>query len=130
MRWLLVPAILVTMSLVIANAISIGVRERRPEMAVMKVLGYGPGTIMALVLGEALLVGVTCGFLSSFGTWYLINSGGGLKFPIAFFPAFMIPADALWWGPLIGGLTAFAGSILPAWSARTVKVSEVFSKVS
>jgi putative ABC transport system permease protein len=131
MRWLLVPAILVTMSLVIANAISISVRERRTEMAVMKVLGYGPGYLMGLVLGEALLVGAGCGFLSSALTFHLINNVvGGVKFPIAFFPAFTIPPQALWWGPMVGGLTAFAGSLFPAWSARSVKVSEVFSKIS
>ena len=58
LKWLLVPALLATMALVIANAISISVRERRTEMAVLKVLGYGPGRILALVLGEALLVGM------------------------------------------------------------------------
>ena len=131
MRWLLVPAILVTMALVVANAISINVRERRTEMAVLKVLGYGPGQVMGLVLGEAVLVGAGCGFVASAGTYYLINEVvGGVKFPIAFFPAFLIPVAALWWGPMIGGLTALAGSLLPAWSARTVKVSEVFAKIS
>ena len=53
-----------------------------------------------------------------------------IKFPIAFFPAFKIPLDALWWGPMIGGLTALAGSFAPALAARSVKVSEVFSKIS
>ena len=42
MRWLLAPACLVTLSLVIANAISISVRERRMELAVLKVLGFRP----------------------------------------------------------------------------------------
>jgi putative ABC transport system permease protein len=131
MRWLLVPAILVTMALVIANAISISVRERRTEMAVLKVLGYGPDQILFLVLGEAIVIGAGCGLISSFATWHLINNViGGVKFPIAFFPAFKVPAEALWWGPMIGGLTALAGSFLPAWSARNVKVSEVFSKIS
>lgn len=131
MRWLLVPAILVTMSLVIANAISISVRERRTEMAVLKVLGFGPGQILILVLGEALLLGVLAGLASAGTAYLLINSYlGGIKFPIAFFPAFFIPTDALWWGPVLGGLTAFVGSILPAWSARQVKVAEVFSKIS
>lgn len=131
MRWLLVPAILVTMALVIANAISISVRERRTEMAVLKVLGYGPGHILMLVLGEALLIGVGCGFLSAGITYHVINNVfGGVKFPIAFFPSFKIPVDALWWGPMVGGATAFLGSLVPAWSARTVKVSEVFSKIS
>ena len=131
MRWLFVPAILATMSLVIANAISISVRERRTEMAVLKVLGFGPNQLLVLILGEAMLIGIVSGFLSATAALVLINYvAGGLKFPIAFFPAFKIPLAALWWGPLLGGITALVGSILPAWSARSVKVAEVFSKIS
>jgi putative ABC transport system permease protein len=131
MRYLLVPAILVTMALVIANAISISVRERRTEMAVLKVLGFAPWQVMVLILGEALLVGCGSGLLSAGLAFALINLAfGGIKFPIAWFPAFQLAPQALYWGPMIGGLTALAGSLLPAWSARSVKVSEVFSKVS
>jgi putative ABC transport system permease protein len=130
MRWLLVPAILATMTLVIANAISISVRERRTEMAVLKVLGFSPGQIMVLVLGEALFLGVTSGFFSALLAYVAINARGGIKFPIAFFPAFKIPLAALWWGMLIGSGTALIGSIVPAWSARKVKVAEVFSRIS
>lgn len=131
MRWLLCPAILVTLSLVVANAISISVRERRQELAVMKVLGFVPRQILILVLGEALLLGILCGVVSSGGAYYLVNQVfGGIPFPIAFFGAFKISTHALWWGPTIGAATAFLGSVVPAWSARTVKVSEVFSKVA
>lgn len=130
-RWLLVPAILAAMGLVIACAISISVRERRTEMAVLKVLGFSPGQIMVLVLGEATLLGGLCGLASAGGSWFLINKYfGGVKFPIAFFPAFMIPNEAWLWGLAIGIGTALAGSLLPAWSARSVKVSEVFSKIA
>ncbi len=130
MQWLLVPALLATMSLVIANAISISVRERRTEMAVLKVLGFSPNQVMILILGEAIFIGAGSGFISAAMTFLMVNSGGGIKFPIAFFPAFKVPAQAMLWGPCIGGLTALVGSIIPSWSARTVKVSEVFSKVS
>lgn len=131
MRYFLVPAVCGTMALVIANAISISVRERRTEMAVLKVLGFQPGQIMTMVLAEALIVGVGSGFVSAAATYVLINVvAGGLKFPVAFFPAFLVPIDALWWGPAVGGSTAFIGSIVPAWSAMRVKVSEVFSKVA
>ncbi len=131
MRFLLVPTILVTMALVISNAISISVRERRTEMAVLKVLGFSPGQIMMLVLAEALLIGCVSGFGSGLATRLIVNQVfGGIKFPIAFFPAFLIAEEAPWWGLSIGGLTALAGSILPAWGARSVKVSEVFSKIS
>ncbi|MFN4261151.1 MAG: ABC transporter permease [Gemmataceae bacterium] len=131
MRWLLTPAILATMTLVVANAISIGVRERQTEMAVLKVLGYRPGQIMAFVLVEALLIGGGSGFLSGLLTYLLIEVGmGGIPFRLGFFPVINVYIDALWWGLLVGALTALAGSIGPAWSARSVKVSEVFSKIT
>jgi putative ABC transport system permease protein len=131
MKWLLVPAILVIMALVMANAISITVRERRTEMAVMKVLGYRPGQILQLVLGEALLVGALSGFGAAFLTYALINwKFGGIPFRIAFFPVFRIPEMAMLWGLAIGAGTAFLGSVLPAWTARSVKVSEVFARVA
>jgi putative ABC transport system permease protein len=130
MRRLLAPALLATMALVISNAISISVRERRTEMAVLKVLGFRPWMVMALVLGEAILIGSLSGFMATATAFSSINSMGGIPLPIAFFPKFMIPADSLWWGPAIGAGTALLGSILPAWSARSVKVSEVFSKVA
>lgn len=130
-RWLLSPAILVTLSLVIANAISISVRERRTEIAVMKVLGFRPNQILALVLGEALLVGILFGALSSCLTYFFVNRVmGGIPFPIAFFPKFFVPTEGLYWGFAVGAITAFLGSILPAWSARTVRVAEVFAKIT
>jgi putative ABC transport system permease protein len=130
-KWLFVPAILATMTVVIANAISISVRERRTEMAVLKVLGFRPAQVMVLVLGEAILIGALSGLLSGLMTYGLINFvAGGIKFPIAFFPAFLVPRAGLWWGLVIGSLTALFGSIVPAWSARSVRVAEVFSKIS
>jgi putative ABC transport system permease protein len=131
MRWLLAPAILVSLALVISNAISISARERRPEMAIMKVLGFRPSQIMLIVLGEAIFLGVISGFFSSALTYYVVNHVvGGIKFPIAFFSAFFIPRDALWWGVAIGGACALAGSIIPAWNTRSVSVANVFAKVA
>jgi putative ABC transport system permease protein len=130
MKWLLMPSILVIMASIVALTISISVRERRTEMAVLKVLGFTPGRILGLVLGEAFLVGAGSGLLSAAATYSFINLYlGGIKFPIAFFSAFFIFADAFWWGLLYGGVTALAGSIIPAWSARSIRVSEVFAKI-
>ena len=130
MRHLLAPALLITMSLVISNAISISVRERRTEMAVLKVLGFRPWMVMALILGEAVLIGALSGFMATATAFAAINALGGIPLPIAFFPKFTIPPAALWWGPAIGAATALLGSILPAWTASKVKASEVFSKVA
>ncbi|MBM3995240.1 MAG: ABC transporter permease [Planctomycetes bacterium] len=131
MKFLLVPGMMVVMALVMANAISITVRERRTEMAVMKVLGFTPNQIFFLILGEAMLVGALAGLLSAGGTFLFFNlKWGGIPFRIGFFPVFRIPESAWMWGLAIGSLTAFIGAAIPAWSAREVKVSEVFSKVA
>lgn len=130
MRWLLAPACIATLALVLANSISISVRERRNEIAVMKVLGFRPAQILVLVLGEAVLLGLAAGFASAGATYSIINYGlGGLKFPIAFFDTFLIPIEALLWGPLVGAGAALVGSAFPAWFACRVKPAEVFAKV-
>ncbi len=132
-KWGLVPAILFTMTLIIANAISISVRERRTEMAVLKVLGFRPIHVLVLVLGEAVLVGGLSGFLAGAVTYWAVNQlMGGIPFPILWMSKadFLIPVHALWWGLAVGTITAFLGSVVPALSARSVKVSEVFAKVA
>jgi putative ABC transport system permease protein len=130
-KWVLVPALLIIMSLVMAIAISINVRERRTEMAVLKVLGFTPGRILAIVLGEALVVGVLSSLVSAALSYGLVHGVmGGIPFQIAFFPVWDILPDAMWWGILFGAFTSLAGSIVPAWGARNVKVSEVFAKVA
>lgn len=131
LRWVLAPSIIATLAVVISNAISISVRERRKEMAVLKVIGFQPNQIMFLVLGEAILLGVVAGSISSIGTYFFVNRVlGGIPFPIAFFSSFPVLDGALWWGAAIGFATSFAGSILPALSTRSIKVVDVFSKVT
>lgn len=130
-RWVLSPAILAIISLVISIAISISVRERRMEFAVLKVLGFRESQLMLMVLLEAGLIGLVAGTVSSWGLYGVINLVyGGLRFPVAFFRNFDIPADALWWGPAIGISAALVGSLIPAWNAQRVKVAEVFSRVT
>jgi putative ABC transport system permease protein len=130
-KWLVVPSLLIGMALVMAMAISISVRERRTEMAVLKVLGFTPGRIMALVLGEAVLVGALSGLFSGLLCYALVNGTiGGIPMPLAWIAMWPILADAFWWGMLFGIVTALVGSIWPARSARRIKVSEVFAKVA
>lgn len=49
--------------LVTANTMSMAVRERRHEIAVLKTLGFQPTSLLGLVLGESALIGLVGGFL-------------------------------------------------------------------
>jgi putative ABC transport system permease protein len=126
-KYLLVPAMIGIMSLVVANALSISVRERRTEMAVLKVLGFQPRHVLLLVLGEALLVGMLGGGMSALLAWGML---GNFKFQIAFLGGFFVPVNALIYGPALGMAVSFAGSLFPALKAKDVKVAEVFAKVA
>jgi putative ABC transport system permease protein len=131
MRFILVPAIFFVMTLIVANAISITVRERRKELAVLKVLGFSGRQILILVLGEGLLLGLLAGTLGSWSMYGLINLlMEGINIPIGFFPLFFVPQEALWWGPISGLVVTTLGCTLPAISAKRVKVVDVFSRVA
>jgi putative ABC transport system permease protein len=54
-------AVAFTVLLVTANTMSMAVRERRTEIAVLKTLGFSGARVLALVLGEALALGALGG---------------------------------------------------------------------
>jgi putative ABC transport system permease protein len=126
MRWLLSPAILVTLAVVIATSLSISLRERRTEIAVLKVLGYQPAHVLALVLGEAAILGALGGCLSSIVVYQTVNRL--MDNSDSFLPVY-IPHAAFYWGPVVGALTGLAGSFIPAWTACKVQISQVFARV-
>ncbi len=134
MKWIIMPAIVIIMCLVIGITITIGVRERWSEMAVLKVLGFQPWQIMGMIISESMLVGVFGGMLS---TWLLVFMPRGIAWAtrtigvkFAFFDNFKMPMEILLYGPLLGIAVGLIGAALPSWNARKVKVSEVFAQVT
>ncbi len=132
MRWLFAPAILLTLSLVIANAISISVRERRCEFAILArarlsaAASSGPRRGRG---GDARRL--VAGLVSATATYTVINKVfGGFNFPIAFFGAFFIPVQAIWWGLGVGVATALAGSVVPALVRQPHSRDRGFAKVA
>ncbi len=134
MKYIIMPAIVAIMCLVIGITITIGVRERWTEMAVLKVLGFQPWQVMAMIVSEAVLIGVFGGLLSTWVVYFLprgiswFTRTVGIKF--AFFDNFRCPDEILILGPVLGILVGVVGAFLPSWNARKVKVSEVFAQVA
>jgi putative ABC transport system permease protein len=126
LRWVLSPAVLVIMTLVMANAIGIGVRERAPEIAVLKVIGFRAWQVLLMVLGEPMLIGALAGLLSALCSRVLVNQ---LLNQYSDNPIDIdIPMAVLWWCPGAGLLTGLAGSVAPAWSACRLKAAQVFAR--
>jgi putative ABC transport system permease protein len=133
-KWIIMPAIVVIMCLVIGITITIGVRERWGEMAVMKVLGFQPWQVMGMVVSEAVLVGLYGGLLSTVVVYFLPRVISWLNAQVdgqfKFFDTMKSPIEVLLYGPLLGVAVGLVGAALPSWNARKVKVSEVFAQVA
>ncbi|MBV8782424.1 MAG: FtsX-like permease family protein [Phycisphaerae bacterium] len=75
-------AVTFTILLVSANTIAMSVRERTREMAILRTLGYTPGEILQLVLGESVMISVAGGVVG-LGIGFLLAVGmeaGGANF--------------------------------------------------
>jgi putative ABC transport system permease protein len=130
---LVVSILVIDMIIVLSNSISVATRERKVEMAVLKVLGFEPLAIMVLVVGEAVLIGAISGSFGAGLAWTcstLAIHGGLPTDAVRIFCLFPIRAESLFWGTLMGAFVGFAGSIVPAWNARKVRVSDVFAKIA
>lgn len=67
-------AVTFTILLVSANTVAMAVRERTREMAILRTLGYTPGEILQLVLGESVLISFTGGFVGLGFGWLLAKA--------------------------------------------------------
>jgi len=125
-------AVAFTILLVTANTMSMAIRERRTEIAVLKTLGYSSGLVLALILGEALVIGTIGGGVGVFIARGLIANlanipGVGSMLaqfpPLALSPA--LAAGMLGFGALIGLLSGLA----PALGAYRASITSMLRQV-
>jgi len=131
---MVVGVLLIDMVIILSNSISISVRERRVEMAVLKVLGFQPLHIVFMVIIEAMLIGSMAGALGTGVVFALSRLTLDGVFPVtdatSFLIQFPVPFAVVGQGLLLGMIVGLCGSFFPALSARKVKVSEVFSRIA
>jgi putative ABC transport system permease protein len=110
-------AVTFTLLLVSGNTMAMSVRERVREIGIMKTLGFTPGGILGIILGESVLIALVGGALGlaiSAGICDFIRRG-----PITFVDLKMlhVPPEVAALGLLLAALIGFSSSIVPAWGA-------------
>jgi putative ABC transport system permease protein len=125
--------ILVVVLLVLANAISMSVRERSKEHATLAAIGFGRAHVAALVLIEALVVAAIGGMLGLASAYGLVAQGLGpaIESELAsIFPNFDVAPITLaiaFLGALVLGLGAAA---VPAAFAARLRVTDALRRVA
>jgi len=117
-------AVTFTVLLVSANTMAMSVRERIREVGILKTLGYTPGTILFLILGEAgvlSLLGGVVGLLLALGLTDVVRHG----------PSFIQAMKTLSITPDVGGalllvavLIGVVSSFIPAFNASRTPILE------
>ena len=122
-KWILF-AVFFTLLLVVGNTMAQSVRERIPELAVLKTLGFSDGSVLGFVLAEAgilCLSGGLLGMLAATGLGAFMEKMSGGQFQIH-------PHWTVW---LVGGiaivLMTIATGLLPALRARRLKIVDALA---
>ena len=115
-------AVTFTVLLVSANTISMSVRERIREVGIMKTLGFTPGSILGILLGESAVISViggTLGCVLAQGLCGMVRQGpayiGALK------TLSLTPGVALL-AVIVAMLIGILSSVIPAWSAAKTPI--------
>ena len=123
-------AVSFTILLVTANTMSMAVRERRTEIAVLKTLGFTSGQVLGLVVAEALFLGAIGGTLGVAGTraalWAASRVPGTTLLGLA--QVELRPEVALLgWGLAV--LVGLGAGFMPAWGAYRARVTDMLRTV-
>ncbi len=100
-------AVVFALALVAATAMSMSMRERTTEVAILKAIGFSKLRILALVLGESSMIAVLGGLLGICGGLAALQLFSSVPIAAILFP---IPVSALI-GPWLLGLVGLAAAI-------------------
>jgi putative ABC transport system permease protein len=127
-------AVSFTILLVTANTMSMAVRERRTEIAVLKTLGFSSAQVMGLIVSEALTLGLLGGGLGIGGSkmvmWTLTTIPGvrDMLLNLGLSSLDLKPMVALL-GLGVSLLLGFAAGFAPAWGAYRARITDMLRTV-
>jgi len=122
-RWILF-AVFFTLLLVVGNTMAQSVRERIPELAVLKTLGFSDGSVLGFVFAEAIalcLFGGLIGLVLATAFGVMVEKGTGGQF--------QLHVDAWVWsiGVVAILLMSVAVGLMPAMRARRLKIVDALA---
>lgn len=114
-----------TTALTLANNSAISIRERRVEIATLRVLGFHRGRVLRSLLGETALVGVAGGLVAVAITMWLFRGGVQLApGDSLFLQAVEITPTAIAGGLMTSVLVPLAGALFPALAALRMPLND------
>jgi putative ABC transport system permease protein len=118
-------AVFFTILILTGNTMAQSVRERVPELAILKTLGFSDGMVTALVLGEALLLlglGAAAGMTAAVSLIPGLNASTGGRFPPLF-----VAGETWLLAAVLAAALALAIGLPPALRVRRVHIVDALA---
>jgi len=119
-----------TISLIGANTMAMSARERFTEVAVMKALGFRPGTVWALILSESVLIALLGGVVGVVAAKVIYQFIGLGDMMALFLQNFKITAGTIALGLGVSALIGLVSGGIPAWTAARIKIVDGLRRVA
>jgi len=116
--------IVFTMLLVTASTMSMAIRERSREMAILKAVGFNGTQIFSLILAESFGLAMTGGLLGCFGAKLLFTHVDVYKLSHGNVPMFPVTTDVIALGLLVALGLGVVSSLAPARASIKTTVVE------
>jgi putative ABC transport system permease protein len=121
----ILAAVFFTILILTGNTMAQSIRERIPELAILKTVGFSDARVTGLVLGEAallLLLGGGVGMGAAVAMLPMVNQSTGGRFP----PLFV--AESTWMlAALIALGLALSVGLPPAWRAHRLRIVDALA---
>jgi putative ABC transport system permease protein len=117
--------VLFMFGLVLATTMAQSVRERTSEIAVLKTLGFGGGSILTLVLAESLFIVLVGGGLGLALAWVFVQGGdptGGML------PIFVLPPRDIAIGAVLMASMGLLAGAAPAAGAMRLRITDALRR--
>ncbi len=121
-----VTAVFFVMLLVTANTMAQSVRERTNEIGVLKTLGFSSGSVLRLIVGEALFLTVLGGLIGFALSWLAVTGLAG--FMKKYFPVFEVSSETMIIGVVLMVLLGIIAGMWPAVSAMRLKITDALRR--
>ena len=114
--------VLFTIVLVAANTMAMSIRERTREIAILKTIGFSPGRILRLIVGESVIVAVGGGLVGALGARYVYGAIDFNTLTLGFIPQFNVRWDTIGLALAIAFTVGLISTLVPAYSASRLAI--------
>jgi putative ABC transport system permease protein len=121
---LVCSAVVFTLLLVTASTMSMAIRERFRELAILKAIGFRRRELFAFILAESFGLAMAGALIGVGGAYVLFTYGDVAKLTNGLFPSFEVTSKIVGIGTLVAAMLGIVASIMPSLAVAKMSVTD------